>query len=546
LPAPPKTWAEVKSRPDADKWLAAADKEVKEQLHKGVFKKVKEKKKEKDKEHSDAETLPLMWVFTYKFDADGYLSSYKARLVVRGDLQTTWDDTYAATLAARTLRFLIAIMCAFGLLAYQFDVKNAFLNAYLRRLCYVWTPDGFQDQLGIKLRLLRALYGLKDAPALWHKHLKKTLCDMGFTQVKGIPCLFTNGKLILFYYVDDIVVLFRQEHQEDCQQFEQDFKARYETRSLGQLSWFLGIRIIRDHVKGKVWMLQDSYITKVCHDHDILKGSRHPKVPLRESHLSASTDEPSAERTRLYQILVGCLGFISYFTRPDVAKAHSILARHLNNPGHKHLTAVISVWQYLYDFRFWAIGATTAPSENANYITQLSNNNDTVQEPLFFGASDAAFADDPDTARSSFAYVFKLYGMVIDWKAKVMRSVTKSTTEAELFALSTAGTEMAWWMNTFEAISFDPEVRPTLYCDNQQTVAIANKEEDKLNTKLRHIKVHQMWIREQVEAGNIDVTWMGTADMPADGLTKSLCDIQKHERFLKQLGMSDIRQQIAV
>jgi hypothetical protein len=125
---------------------------------------------------------------------------------------------------------------------------------------------------------------------------------------------------------------------------------------------------------------------------------------------------------------------------------------------------------------------------------------------LFFGAFNAAFADDPDTARSLFAYVFKLYGMVIDWKAKIMRSVAKLTTEAELFALSTAGTELSWWMNTFEAIGFNPEVRPTLYCDNQQTVSIANKDEEKLDTKLRHIKVHQMWIREQVEAGNIDVT----------------------------------------
>ncbi|KAK7178092.1 reverse transcriptase domain protein, partial [Paraphaeosphaeria sporulosa] len=154
-------------------------------------------------------------------------------------------------------------------------------------------------------------------------------------------------------------------------------------------------------------------------------------------------------------ILVGCLGFVSYFTRPDVAKAHSMLARHLNNPGQKHMAAVRTVWQYLYDYRFWAIGATTAPSENSTYIVQLSN--DEAEEMLFFGASDAAFADDPETARSSFAYVFKLYGMVIDWKAKIMRSVTKSTTEAELFALSTAGTELSWWMNTFEAIGFHSE-----------------------------------------------------------------------------------------
>lgn len=51
-----------------------------------------------------------MWVFTYKFDKDGYLVKFKARLVVCGDLQpTTGQDNYAATLAARVFRCLIAI-----------------------------------------------------------------------------------------------------------------------------------------------------------------------------------------------------------------------------------------------------------------------------------------------------------------------------------------------------------------------------------------------------------------------------------------------------
>lgn len=35
------------------------------------------------------EILPLVWVFKYKFDNDGYLLKYKARLCVRGDLQKT-------------------------------------------------------------------------------------------------------------------------------------------------------------------------------------------------------------------------------------------------------------------------------------------------------------------------------------------------------------------------------------------------------------------------------------------------------------------------
>lgn len=535
---PPKTWKEAIERPDGDKWKEAADREVDQCMEKDVFERVATNEVD-----PIAETLPLMWVFAYKFDADGYLSSYKARLVVRGDLQTDWDNTYAATLAARTLRFLITIMCAFGLLAYQYDIKNAFLNVLLNRLCYVYAPEGYIDRLGHVIRLQRALYGLKDAPALWYNHLKRSLLDMGFTPVKGIPCLFTNGRLILFYYVDDIVVLARPTDVELHRQFERVFTKLYNVRCLGDLKWFLGIRIVRDVVNGKAWMLQDSYITKVVKDYDLLRDNKHPKVPIRESHLAPSTEPPNAERTKLFQILVGCLGFISYFTRPDVAKAHSILARHLQNPGQKHLSVAKTVWQYLYDFRFWAIGATTAPSENANYIFKWNDQGKT-SEPLFFGASDAAFADEPETSRSSYGFMFKLYGMPIDWKAKVMRSVTKSTTEAELAALSVAGSEMRWWMNTFESIGFNPEVRSTLYCDNQQTVSIVNKDEDKLNTKLRHVKVHQNWVREQVAQGTLNVIWISTAEMPADGLTKSLSDPQKHLRFLQQLGMMDIKSRV--
>ena len=60
--------------------------------------------------------LPLMWVFTYKLDEDGYLLKYKARLVVRGDLQILqFKDTYAATLAARVFRALMAIAAYFNL-----------------------------------------------------------------------------------------------------------------------------------------------------------------------------------------------------------------------------------------------------------------------------------------------------------------------------------------------------------------------------------------------------------------------------------------------
>ena len=110
--------------PHSTEFRKAADKEFNALLEKGTFEYI-------EKSKVDDEPLPLMWVFTYKFDQDGYLLKHKARLVARGDLQYTAEDTYAATLAAQTFRAIMAIVAAFGLKTQQYDAVNAFANAIL-------------------------------------------------------------------------------------------------------------------------------------------------------------------------------------------------------------------------------------------------------------------------------------------------------------------------------------------------------------------------------------------------------------------------------
>jgi hypothetical protein len=174
---------ELKHHPHGKQFTAAADTEFKDCWNKGTF-----ARPDITMSHIN-DTVPLMWVFTYKFDEDGYLLKYKARLVVRGDLQEQYGDTYAATLAARLFRALMALTCAFSLKAMQYDVPNAFLNALLDRTLYVRTLDGFQDKYGKTLRLLRALYGLKEAPRLWAIHFQESLRKLGLHPILGFPCL---------------------------------------------------------------------------------------------------------------------------------------------------------------------------------------------------------------------------------------------------------------------------------------------------------------------------------------------------------------------
>jgi hypothetical protein len=74
--------------------------------------------------------------------------------------------------------------------------------------------------------------------------------------------------------------------------------------------------------------------------------------------------------------------------------------------------------------------------------------------------------------------MFKLYGIPIDRKATVQRLVTKSTTEAELMALSVAGAETEWWQRAFKSVKFELEFTPQLWCDNIAPVGIVTKREE--------------------------------------------------------------------
>jgi phosphopantetheinyl transferase (holo-ACP synthase) len=123
------------------------------------------------------------------------------------------------------------------------------------------------------------------------------------------------------------------------------------------------------------------------------------------------------------------------------------------------------------------------------------------------------------------------------------RQVTTSSTEAEFLSVSFAAKEAIWWKNLFKSIQFDPEHELNINCDNLQTIRILKKETPKLDTKLRHVDIHQHWLRQEVLANRITLSWIPTAEMPADGLTKNL-PRQKHERFIKQLNLVDIGDQL--
>jgi hypothetical protein len=58
----------------------------------------------------------------------------------------------------------------------------------------------------------------------------------------------------------------------------------------------------------------------------------------------------------------------------------------------------------------------------------------------------------------------------------------------------------------------------------------------KVHTKLRHVDIHQHWLRQEVQASHISIQWIKMSEMPADGLTKIL-PRQKHYEFMRQISL---------
>jgi hypothetical protein len=205
------------------------------------------------------------------------------------------------------------------------------------------------------------------------------------------------------------------------------------------------------------------------------------------------------------------------------------LAEFLINPGPEHQAAVDRSIQYTY--------GTRALAPEFGFTDQEKTLG--TGTPLFISSSDASFADDTETRKSTEGYLFQLFGGPIDWRCTKQKTVTTSTTEAELTALSHAAKELLWWQRFFQGIKLDLDQEYQINCDNLQTVGLILKETPRLVTKLKHVDIHNHWLRQEVAHQKLQINWISTTEMPADGLTKAL-PRQKHEAFIRQLRLVDI------
>jgi hypothetical protein len=109
------------------------------------------------------------WIFHHKYNADGTLSRYKARWVVRGFNQREgidYGETFSPVIKPATIRLVLSIATSKEWSIHQLDVKNAFLHGTLSEMAFLQQPSGFIDSNhpNFFCKLNKSLYGLKQTP----------------------------------------------------------------------------------------------------------------------------------------------------------------------------------------------------------------------------------------------------------------------------------------------------------------------------------------------------------------------------------------------
>jgi len=134
-------------------------------------------------------------------------------------------------------------------------------------------------------------------------------------------------------------VIYHKDNEEKVNQFKDEFMKHFPMRDMGELKWFLGIRIIRDRAQRKLWMCQDSYIEKIANRFH-LADVKTPATPMAIAKAEKNEAQASPQRILEYQQKVGSALFATIITRPNAARTANKLSEYNQNPSEYHLAAI--------------------------------------------------------------------------------------------------------------------------------------------------------------------------------------------------------------
>jgi hypothetical protein len=412
-----------------------------------------------------------------------------------------------------SLRVITSVAASKDLHLFQIDVQTAFLHGEINREIYVHQPEGYVVPGSEKKvwRLKKGLYGLRQSAVLWNKRIHKTLIRLGFVQSTADPCVYTRMTggvtMILALWVDDGLFAFSdmEAGQSVIKALQTEFKIR-----VSPAEHFVGLVINRDRANKSLHLSSPAYIDKLLEKFS-MSECNPVKIPADKSvdlskSMAPDTEEMRSKMTQYpYRQLIGSLMYAAITIRPDIAYIVNQLAQFCEDPGEKHWQAAKKVLRYLSATRRFGISFSGGDKESANTLIAFS---------------DADYARDIDTRRSTSGFLFMLNGGVVSYCSRKQKCTARSTMESEYIAASEGASEAVFLRRLLSQIGVTQSSPTPFYCDNQAAISLVHNPEH--HSRAKHIDVRYHFIREQQANGIINITHVPSESQLADILTKPL------------------------
>nr|GEU87407.1 putative ribonuclease H-like domain-containing protein [Tanacetum cinerariifolium] len=217
----------------------------------------------------------------------------------------------------RSYKIILSLCLLYGILVYQIDVNSAFLYGTIEEEVYVCQPIGFEDpnHLDKVYKVVKALYGLHQAPSAWYETLANYLLENGFLRGK----------------IDQTLFIKRQKA------FEKLIKDKFQMSSMRELIFFLGLQVKQK--KDGIFISQDKSVAEILRKFGLTDGKSastpiDTKKPLLNDHDGKDVD------VHTYRSMIGSLMYLTS-SRPDIMFAVYACAHFQVTPKASHLHAVV-------------------------------------------------------------------------------------------------------------------------------------------------------------------------------------------------------------
>lgn len=477
--------------------------------------------------------------FKEKFHASGAFEKYKARLVAGGNNQDKdlYENLSSPTAATSSVLTVAAIAANEGRKVITMDIGGAFLNSDITRTGVPVYMTLNKDMASILMdldpgyvpfvssdgkvvvKLDKALYGCVEAAALWYEDLSGVMVAWGLVINPHDPCVFNRTKqgvqITVALHVDDLLITSKSEDLiQDLQRHIRKSFAETTTK-VGRVIDYVGMTFDFEK-EGEVSVTMNRCVSEILQTCGVSGHKNTPAsdmlfVPTDDTHKDITAEEHAWFRTYVAKLL-----YLSKRARPECLTAVSYLTTRVLVTNRGDLGKLHRILMYI----------RATPTRGV--VLRIGGD---MRVSTYI---DAAYGVHSGGKSQTGATMVIGDAGPVRVKAARQKIVTKSSTEAELVAVSDEAS-MSIYMRNFlicQGYTMGPSV---IYQDNMSCMALIARGRP-AGEKSRHIDLRYFWLKERVDSGEVIIVHLGTAKMFANILTKP---VQGNQFKVERKGLSN-------